>query len=132
VTDSDQRGYNTPMAADLETAFHRLLHFQIKIILAILAFILVVGGVVGGVVLYHNSRPVVVPDVQGLDNVGTAILFDRVGLAFGYVRVEKASETVPFGNVISTDPLAGTKVRRGDVIRVTFSCGPPRPGFCNP
>jgi eukaryotic-like serine/threonine-protein kinase len=132
MTGPDQRGYETPVVADFETAVRRLIRFQIKILVGFLAFLLVFGGVVGGVVLYRNSRSVVVPSVRGLDNVGTAILFNRVGLGFGYISIDKASETVPFGQVISTDPPPGAEVKRGTVIRVTFSCGPPRPPICNP
>jgi PASTA domain len=91
---------------------------------------------VGGILVYHvdreNHRRVSVPDLTGYDNVSAALILDRVGLAPGYVRLEKASATVPAGHVIRTDPPAGTRVKHGSTMRVIFSCGRPQPGFCNP
>jgi beta-lactam-binding protein with PASTA domain len=128
---SDRRGYETPIMADVETGVRRLLRFQVKLILAVLVVLLVGGGVVAGIVITRENKSVTVPDVRGRDNVGVATSFDRTGLAFDFTRIEQASSTIPFGHVIKTDPAAGERAKRGAVVRVFFSCGAPRPGFCD-
>lgn len=128
----DRRGYKTSFGADLETGFRRLVRFQVKIILVVLILLVVVAGIVAGVVSYQRSRTVVVPDLKGVDHVGAAIVLDRAGLSPEYISLEKASTTVPIGRVISTEPPAGGEVTRETLVKVTFSCGPPQPGFCHP
>lgn len=129
---SDRRGYQTPLGADLETGFRRLLRFQIKLGTILLVIALVIGGTVAGIMWYRAQQPVTVPDVQGLDTAAVASAFHRAGLSPDYIHLQKPSTTVAIGRVISTEPPAGTEVERGAVIRVTVSCGEPEPGFCNP
>ena len=135
MSEPEHRGYETPVMADVETAYRRFIRFQLKVI----AVFLVVAAVVGGVVLYHvhqddlaHRRPVSVPDLSGLDNVTAAFTLERAGLTPVYTRFDRASPSVPLGHVISTDPPAGSKWKRDVPIRVTMSCGPPQPPLCNP
>jgi serine/threonine-protein kinase len=132
VERSGQRGYETPIIADVETAFRRLFRFQVKLALAFLAVIVVVGGVVGGIALSRQDELAVVPDLRGLDHVGVASTLHDAGLAPNYTRLEQPSETVPISRVIGSEPPAGTRLDRGTIITVFLSCGSPRPGFCDP
>lgn len=125
------RGYETPVMADVETAYRRLLRFQLKLVLIFVALLVVVGGIV----LLNNrdeSRSATVPNLRGLDTAGAASTLRRAGLAPDYLSFDQASETITFGRVISTDPPAGVRLDRGAVIKVTISCGAPQPGICNP
>ena len=126
-----RRGYETPLIADVETGFRRLLRFQIKYGLILLLIALVVGGIVGGVLWARAQQPVAVPDVRGLDTVAVASTFHSAGLSPNYIHLQKASRAVSIGCIITTEASVGTEVKRGAVIRVTLSCGPPMPGFCN-
>lgn len=126
-----RRGYETAIIADAETAFRRLFRFQLKLALAFLAVLVVVGGVVVGAALYREDRPAVVPDLRGLDHVGAFSTLHDAGLAPNYARLEQPSETVPIGRVIGSEPPAGARLDRGTIITVILSCGPPRPGFCD-
>src|SRR5207302_10146573 len=126
----EQRGYSTPIAADMETAFRRLVRFELKFIVGFVVVLLLIGGIVAAVVIATNGDDkVTIPDVRGFDNVGVASTFDRAGLAPDFIRLERASDTVTVGRVIKTDPAIGTEVNEGTVVKVTFSCGPPQPGF---
>jgi serine/threonine-protein kinase len=64
-----------------------------------------------------------VPDVRGktLDEAQT--LLDQASLGFGS-KVEKYSEKVPAGTVITTDPVPGTALRRDAAVDVVVSRGP--------
>jgi eukaryotic-like serine/threonine-protein kinase len=130
----ERRGYRTEIMADVETAYRRLLRFQLKVMGAFLLVLVVVGGSVAAVliVVLSDGGSKTVPDVVGLDNVGTAVTLEHAGLSPGYIRLDQASNTVQFGHVIRTDPPAGTRVKRGGIVRVTFSCGRAVRGFCNP
>ncbi len=134
--DPDHRGYETPLMADVETGYRRLLRFQLKVIVVFVLVLAVIGGIVFVVIVARDDDAktvtVTVPDVRGFDHVAVASVFTRAGLAPDYIAFDRASENVTVGRVISTDPPPGTSVRKGTVIKVTFSCGTPQPGFCNP
>lgn len=133
--DRARRGYETPLVADLETAYRRFLRFQLKVIAG---FVVVVALVVAGV-LYtirqrdiDRDRPRPLPSLIGLDNVTAAYTLDRAGFTPLFTRSDRASATIPLGRIVSTDPAPGTRVKPDTLISVTFSCGPPQPPLCNP
>ncbi len=92
-------------------------------VLAALAVALVAGGAAWWFLAGPGS-PTTVPRVTGTtyeqaqSALGTAHL--------GASRVDAFDETVPKGVVMSTDPGAGTEVRRGQDVAVTVSKGPER------
>lgn len=105
---------------------------------AVLAFIavlvtaaLVLGGVFflrssdSGVVSVTPAAPappsVVVPDLTGQPEAQARQVLADTGLS---VVVETASAAAAVGEVLSQDPLPGTSVTAGSVIRVTVSSGP--------
>lgn len=126
----DQYGYQTPVMDDAERAYRRLLRFQIKMIVVVLLVGAVVAAAVAAVVLTREESRTTVPNVVGFDNVGVASTFERAHLATDFLRFERASTSVPIGRVVTTDPPPGTRVKRGSVVRVTFSCGAPTAFFC--
>ncbi len=74
------------------------------------------------VVVSSGAAPVTVPDVAGADQVTATQTLADAGL-----RVDKTtrpSDTVPAGDVITTDPAPGTPVRRGDRVTIVVSSGP--------
>lgn len=126
----DRRGYETPVMADAETAFRRFLRFQVKVMVIFFVVVAVIVGIVVAIVVGRANDPVAVPDLRGFNNVDVASTLNRAGLPSDYVSIERASRQVPIGRVIETDPAAGEEVDPDTVLRVTFSCGPPQPGFC--
>jgi beta-lactam-binding protein with PASTA domain len=118
--------------ADAETAFRRLLRFQL-VVIAGFVLLLAIGAGVAYLVLHDgHTKTAVVPDIRGFDTVAAASTLNRAGLATDYIRFERASDTVTVGRVIDTEPPPGAEVKHGAVIRIIFSCGRPQPGFCNP
>jgi serine/threonine-protein kinase len=67
---------------------------------------------------------VAVPDVVGKPLGQARRLLDGKGLV-GRPVTEEASETVRKGNVISSDPRAGTEVDKGSAVDLVVSTGPP-------
>ncbi len=65
-----------------------------------------------------------VPGVLGKDRAEAQRILDTQGLHGRFV--EAFSESVPSGQVISTDPGVGARTRRSDSITVTVSKGPKR------
>lgn len=71
-----------------------------------------------------EGRFVPAPALVGVAQADAERLAEEAGLS---VRVDQAfSETVPAGLVISTDPTAGTDVRRGGSLATVVSKGPER------
>jgi serine/threonine-protein kinase len=68
---------------------------------------------------------VTVPDVSGGDYDAAAAALTQIGL--NPVRVDQPSSDVPAGDVIGTDPPAGTVVVEGFTVDVLVSTGPPSP-----
>ncbi|MFJ5231638.1 Stk1 family PASTA domain-containing Ser/Thr kinase [Kitasatospora sp. NPDC088391] len=85
------------------------------------ALLLVVGGVT-----YTLSSAVyaTVPSVLGQSREQASAILDRQGLHGAFS--EQFSESVQAGQVISTDPGVGAKVRKSDDVRVLLSRGPER------
>ncbi|MFE0461913.1 Stk1 family PASTA domain-containing Ser/Thr kinase [Kitasatospora sp. NPDC058965] len=65
-----------------------------------------------------------VPGVLGLSQAQARSTLDGAGLSARFVQA--FSETVPSGQVISTDPAVGQKVQKSDGVKVTLSKGPER------
>ena len=64
-----------------------------------------------------------VPNVVGQDQDPATNSLQTAG--FTVTVKQQADEKVPSGKVISTDPTAGTKVRKGSTVTMTVSTGPP-------
>ncbi|GAB7183665.1 Stk1 family PASTA domain-containing Ser/Thr kinase [Kitasatospora sp. Ki12] len=88
---------------------------------ALTALVLAVGGATYGLSegLYGS-----VPGVLGKDRTEAQRILDKEGLHGRFV--ESFSESVPAGQVISTDPGVGARTRRSDTVTLTVSKGPKR------
>lgn len=69
-------------------------------------------------------QEVVVPDLSGKSLEEARELLQRNGLKIGEI-IEKESETVPRGYIISTQPPVGSLVRKGRRVNLTISTGAP-------
>lgn len=70
-----------------------------------------------------GAGDVSIPNVVGL-NAATAS--NQLGQAgFTVTTTQQSSSTVPAGNVISTNPTAGTKAAKGSTVAIVVSTGPP-------
>lgn len=74
------------------------------------------------VVVSSGAAPVTVPDVAGADQVTATQTLADAGLRV--TKTTRASDTMPAGNVITTDPAPGTPVRPGDTVTIVVSTGP--------
>jgi serine/threonine-protein kinase len=63
-----------------------------------------------------------VPNLRGLSRAGAKRALEKSGFRAAFVS--EPSSSVPEGQVISTDPLAGANARRGSLVTVTVSRGP--------
>ncbi|MFE5580799.1 Stk1 family PASTA domain-containing Ser/Thr kinase [Kitasatospora sp. NPDC056531] len=88
---------------------------------ALTALVLAVGGATYGISegLYGS-----VPGVLGKDRGEAQRILDKEGMHGRFVEVY--SESVPTGQVISTDPGVGARTRKSDSVTVTVSKGPKR------
>jgi eukaryotic-like serine/threonine-protein kinase len=64
-----------------------------------------------------------VPDVRGKSLDDAQAMLDAASLAFGRA-IDKFSDKVPSGQVITTDPAPSTPLRRGAAVNVVVSKGP--------
>ncbi|MGW4807516.1 Stk1 family PASTA domain-containing Ser/Thr kinase [Kitasatospora sp. NPDC004272] len=87
----------------------------------LVALLLLVGGVTYAL---SNAVYATVPSVLGQSREQAAATLDEDGLHGSYS--EQFSESVQAGQVISTDPGVGTKVRKSDAVKVVLSRGPER------
>lgn len=78
------------------------------------------GTVEVSVSLGAERRPV--PDVRRLRDDRAVTLLESAGFA---VTVDSVQADAPFGQVVDTDPVAGTRVTIPARIRMTVSLGPP-------
>ena len=82
-----------------------------------------ITGTVVDLVISQGPQPRTVPSLVGLtESQASSQLGDR-GLVLEIV--EAYSETVPEGDIISTEPAAGAEVSRGSKVKVTISLGLP-------
>ncbi|MEE1785140.1 Stk1 family PASTA domain-containing Ser/Thr kinase [Streptomyces sp. SP17BM10] len=88
---------------------------------ALTVLVLLVGGVTYGL---SESLYGPVPGVLGKDRAEAQRILDKEGMHGRFV--DAYSETVPSGQVISTDPGVGARARKSDAVTVTVSKGPHR------
>ena len=82
----------------------------------------VIGSPVNLVVSLGNHQLVTVPNVIGMPQVNAQASITSTGLAVGTIT-EQHNSTVPAGNVISTDPAAGTQVIDTTPVNIVVSLG---------
>jgi len=87
----------------------------VALLLAIGFGIAFASGLIGG-----SGR---VPDVRGLSVADAKTAIEAAGLKVGNVDT-KPDDTLPAGQVVSTDPAIGTSAPKGQVIDITVSGGP--------
>ena len=68
-----------------------------------------------------STSTINVPNVIGLSEASAKAAFDAVGLSYTTVTAE--SDSITEGNVISTNPSAGTAVASGTTVTLTISSG---------
>ncbi|MBI3801747.1 MAG: PASTA domain-containing protein, partial [Deltaproteobacteria bacterium] len=74
------------------------------------------------------SAPVTVPNVVGQTQANAESTLGAAGLTVGVTSTAN-STTVPAGQVISQNPVAGTSVAPGSAVNLVISTGPPPPGL---
>lgn len=110
--------YHDPYRPDRGHAGRGRVLFWIGLVIA-LALLLGIGGWWLGVERYSA-----VPAIAGMDSQrATAALHDA---GFSTTMRGKASDTVPVGGVLGTDPSAGTRVVKGSSVAVLVSSGKPQ------
>ena len=82
------------------------------------------------VTIIESTGPVMlgVPQVTGLTEAAAQAELRKAGLTPGSVTTA-ASDTIPVGVVISTNPVAGTSWPQAKPVGITVSAGPPLPNF---
>ncbi|MFD0207326.1 MULTISPECIES: Stk1 family PASTA domain-containing Ser/Thr kinase [Saccharothrix] len=87
--------------------------------------VVVVAAILIGVTTWWLTvgRVTTVPNLVGQDEAAATAMLDEASLT-KTVRREN-SDTVPSGQVISTDPPAGTEAEQGDLVRLVVSAGRP-------
>ncbi|WP_367130949.1 PASTA domain-containing protein [Saccharothrix sp. HUAS TT1] len=76
------------------------------------------------------GRVTTVPELVGKELTTATALLDEASLK--HTQQTENSDTVPTGQVISSDPPAGTKGNRGDLVRLVVSAGKPVVPQVNP
>jgi len=94
-----------------------------RIFASILTLIVLLGAGVGAWWL-ASGRFTTVPDLANHTPSQAASLISGAGLQL--TTTDAFDETVPAGSVISTDPIAGTRVPRGSTVAAVVSKGPER------
>lgn len=75
-----------------------------------------------------SSSTVVVPNLSGLNSVTAAQGLSGLGLE--WTTSDQANTSVPFGDVISSSPVSGTRVSPESAVNVFISCGAYVAGIC--
>ncbi|MEV6064575.1 Stk1 family PASTA domain-containing Ser/Thr kinase [Nocardia asteroides] len=70
------------------------------------------------------GRYTAVPPIAGMDSERAVVVLQEAG--FETVLRNKASDTIPVGGVVGTDPSAGSRVTKGSTVAVLISNGKPR------
>ncbi|MFI9362958.1 Stk1 family PASTA domain-containing Ser/Thr kinase [Kitasatospora sp. NPDC053057] len=111
----------TPVRVRRPSRLRRVPRKPLIWVAALTALVLAVGGVTYGISegLYGS-----VPGVLGKDRGEAQRILDQSGLHGKFV--DAFSESVPAGQVISTDPGVGARTRKSDSVTVTVSKGPKR------
>ncbi|MFF6997139.1 Stk1 family PASTA domain-containing Ser/Thr kinase [Streptomyces sp. NPDC008313] len=92
-------------------------------VLAIVAAVLLVLGVGGGVWYINSGQFTKVPPVLAKTEAQARDRLEQAGLEVDKVR-HAYSDTVKRGTVVSTDPKAGARIRDGGAVTLTLSNGP--------
>lgn len=71
-----------------------------------------------------SAKSVVVPDFINQPGEVAEQGLQELGLAWEYTETVEADDIEP-GNIVKTDPVAGTKVKEGFTVRITLSSGAP-------
>lgn len=76
------------------------------------------------------GRYTAVPAIAGMDSERAVAVLQEAG--FETVLRQKASDTIPVGGVVGTDPSAGSRVTKSSTVAVLISNGKPRVPDINP
>ncbi|MBC7303729.1 MAG: Stk1 family PASTA domain-containing Ser/Thr kinase [Nocardia sp.] len=76
------------------------------------------------------GRYTAVPPIAGMDSARAVAVLQEAG--FDTELRQKASDTIPVGGVVGTDPSAGSRVTKSSTIAVLISNGKPRVPDINP
>ncbi|WP_330182022.1 Stk1 family PASTA domain-containing Ser/Thr kinase [Nocardia sp. NBC_01503] len=112
-----ERGHRSELIEDRGKS-RRTVIIWLSIVVA-LAMLLGIGGWWLGV-----GRYAAVPSIAGLDTQRAISTLQDAG--FSTETRQKASDIIPVGNVVGTDPTAGTKVTKGSTVAVLVSSGKPK------
>jgi serine/threonine-protein kinase len=74
-------------------------------------------------VFVAQEPPVAIPDVKGQDPTAATNVLNQAGF-LTVTRTDTPSDTIPFGQVIGTDPPAGTPTPKTAPIKLLVSTGP--------
>ena len=91
-------------------------------IVVALLLIVVVAAIAAAVFLITGNKEGTVPDVTGQSAQAAAVTLKASGYEVG-TTTEVYSDTVAAGNVVSTDPSAGTKAAEGTTVNLNVSKG---------
>lgn len=94
-------------------------------IVLLVALVLVVAAVSGGGYWFGWGRYTTTPSVVGLAQSAAEAKLDDAGLGLE-VGDQVYSESVPKGEVVTTDPRPGARILPGDDVSATISLGPER------
>jgi beta-lactam-binding protein with PASTA domain len=86
-----------------------------------------VAGTAVDLTVSKGTRPVPVPDLNGLSYDAAQAAITAAGMLLG-VLDEESSDTIPAGQVIRQNPAAGTLVAPGFSVNLAVSSGPPEGG----
>ncbi|WP_433561989.1 PASTA domain-containing protein [Nocardia sp. CA-151230] len=111
------RGYGSDLIEDRDKSRRKVV-IWLSIVLA-LAVLLGLGGWWLGVGRYSS-----VPSIAGMDTQKAVTTLQDAG--FKTETRQKASDMIPVGNVVGTDPPAGTRVTKGALVAVLVSSGKPK------
>ncbi len=111
------RGHRSDLIEDRGKS-RRTVIIWLSIVVA-LALLLGIGGWWLGVGRYSA-----VPSIAGLDTQRAISTLQDAG--FDTETRQKASDIIPVGNVVGTDPAAGTKIIKGSTVAVLVSSGKPK------
>ena len=74
------------------------------------------------VYISKGSNQIVVPDLKGMGLSEATMRLSNLGLRIGAVKTEQNAQ-IPKDKIISTNPMAGMKVKKGTAISVVLSQG---------
>jgi serine/threonine-protein kinase len=92
-------------------------------LVTVVAALLVIFGVGAGVWYINSGQFTKVPLLLAKTQTQAEARLNKAGLEVGRVK-HAYSDTVKRGTVISTDPKAGSRIRKNDSVKLTISDGP--------